>query len=340
MKIWNHFFNRSVGASAAPASPTLSPDNNRAAVITGPPANESGDEFCRRFAGQPYFQAACFRPSGFYVDRMPTLSEGVWKAVFNRAGGEKMLAKADREKLADLKAKQDELNAQLAEVSFWKSSSMLRGFQAKAVGQLLDGKTPPHIPGHAEVVSSIVATREGLHQAQRNLAPAIFEHIKAICDKMRDAARALTIEQDKNERENYGSFFGSEKPFQPSAQLIALAYIALGGIDQATRNFRLTGLISAPDPDGLLRLWWNPAAPVHKPVTVVRETSRRDFEKEAREAATQARNEQRESLNEMVAKVRTQSTASIEAQKDAKAVREAEAELRRQQAFDQLHTKP
>ena len=335
----------STATTATTPAPTLSPAAANVGTVSGAPAAESNDDFIRRFGGKDYWPngAAEHRGLGFMVAMPPPLSEHLWRQVLERATKKGILSKDAREKLIKLKADQEAIRAKLNEVGFFSSSSMLRQFQAKGVQQLLAGQSP-QIPGQNEVMSSIVALRRGLHDADREISKEIYAVVKLIEDAVRNAAREMAVELDRKERESHSRFYSDDFPFKPSPQLLALAYVGLCAAGAATRNFRLTGLLSAPDPDNLLAIWWNPGT-TPPPVNTQRErdASRNEAHLSAvdrnRLAVVERSKAELADKNALVAKIKASSAKAIADSKDAAARKSAEDEQRKQQAFDNLQTK-
>lgn len=334
MKFWNRLFNRGV-APAAPSIPTRSPDSNNVPILFGPAANESGDSFQKHFAGPPYFPNAVMRPTGFYVSRHPVLTGDSWKSVFAKAGGDSILSKGEKQKLRDLKQQFDEIDGKLANLSFFSVNKLVRDQQGKAVEALLAGEAPPLCPSHIEMTNSVVSTRRALHDAKRKISPEVHAIVEKVEAAMRKAARALAEELDKKERTAHEQFFGNDRPFSPSALLVAVVWIALAGVNSATRNFKLTGLLTPPDPDNLIAIYWNPA-PTPQPLPIRREVARNDHEKAAELAASEARKLAVVERNKLVEKIRLDAQASRLSAADAKTMKQAEEQLRMAEAVETL----
>lgn len=338
MNIIKRIWNRVTADTSAPAGgQALQTQRNNEPILRGPSACETGDDFQRKFAAPPYFIAAIIRQPGLlYFHPKPVLTTYIWKLVFERAGGNNaILSKSERQQLAELKAQFDEVNAKLAEVTFFSSGRIRREFESKGADAMLKGEPMPFVPNNTAVVGSITTVRRGLHEQQKKISPEIFELVSKVVKKMREAARSLAIELDAQERKKHESFMGSERPFIPSAQLCAVAFIGLAGADSALRNYKLTGLIAPPDADNLLTLFV-PETVTPKPLPVRREVARRDFDAEARAKEAEARKQGVAKRNELVDRIRQQAEVAKMSAADAKAMREAEADLRRAQAVEKL----
>lgn len=324
-------------APAAPAPVQSRPAHMPLIVIPKTEAVGAQTDFEKKFAAPPYFTKARISPTlGLVPAAGVPVSERLVQHVFDRAGGEQMLSKADREKLGDLHRQWLAVDSKMGEWNFMAVGRLWREEKSASAPSILAGRLPT-ARGYNELRDSIGTARAALHEAKVTVSSEVFRIVEPACRRMQNAAMTLAQEQDKLEIAAHREFFDAGTPFVPSATLRGLIFIALKIAMNPCRTFFLTKNLAPPEIKDLFSLWWTSAPVSTAPQLTPPEqraklaaSNRRDLEAEARER-------EKEELDIMVLKIKEQAAANIEAAKDREAIKDAEKERRRRRALSSLN---
>ena len=233
--------------ASTPAEPIIALDGGKSGYVLKKDFIGAIDKFDQKFGAPPYLFGH-WRAGTFFASRHPAITLRIVDEVFERAGGLKKIIQADaRAKLAEILAQSKDLNEKLLEYNWRNATQLYIQQRNSAAGLKPGGKVAlSETMSRDQILESITSARAGLHENIRKLSDEVFAVVAPICGRVRDAAREVAIELDKNERATAQKY---EQEFTPSPQLSAFCYFAAVTANSPIRNYVSGNGFLSPDLD-------------------------------------------------------------------------------------------
>jgi hypothetical protein len=218
---------------------------------------ESLDDFEKKFSARPYFDGGTWRLHEFLTAHRPQVPKKMVVLILKKSGN--LFSEDDRASLKSLYDQQQAIHERMGELGFYAATKIWQQEQAELMPKIIAGEKVI-CRTKEQILSDITQQRRVLHDAMRPLSESVYQILAPACDRLKEVARQLTIEQEKDERGTHDLLDGGENHFAPSQYLKTLAFVALVVCDRPILNFQFTRLLSAPNPDKPLIEMWFPSA--------------------------------------------------------------------------------